>query len=44
MEAIFIGIYIYGWSRLSPRAHLASGFPVAIAGITGSLTVISVNA
>jgi cytochrome d ubiquinol oxidase subunit I len=29
MEAIFIGIYIYGWSRLSPRAHFASGIPVA---------------
>src|SRR3989441_995768 len=43
LEAIFIGIYIYGWSRLSPRAHFASGIPVAIAGITGSLTVISVN-
>jgi cytochrome bd ubiquinol oxidase subunit I len=43
MEAIFIGIYIYGWSRLSPRAHFASGIPVAIAGFTGALTVISVN-
>jgi cytochrome d ubiquinol oxidase subunit I len=43
MEAIFIGIYIYGWSRLSPRAHFASGIPIAIAGFTGSLTVISVN-
>jgi cytochrome d ubiquinol oxidase subunit I len=43
MEAIFIGIYIYGWNRLSPRAHFASGIPVAIAGVTGSLTVISVN-
>ncbi|TML88149.1 MAG: cytochrome ubiquinol oxidase subunit I [Actinobacteria bacterium] len=43
MEAIFIGIYIYGWSRLSPRAHFASGIPVAMAGFTGSLTVISVN-
>jgi len=44
MEAIFIGIYVYGWGRLSPRAHFASGIPVAIAGFTGSLTVISVNA
>src|SRR5712692_3316465 len=43
MEAIFIGIYLYGWSRLSPRAHFASGVPIAIAGFTGSLTVISVN-
>ncbi len=43
IEAIFIGIYVYGWSRLSPRAHFASGFPIAIAGFTGSLMVISVN-
>jgi cytochrome d ubiquinol oxidase subunit I len=44
LEAIFIGIYVYGWGRLSPRAHFASGIPIAIAGFTGSLTVISVNA
>jgi cytochrome bd ubiquinol oxidase subunit I len=44
MEAIFIGIYVYGWDRLSPRAHFASGIPVAISGFTGSLMVISVNA
>src|SRR6266576_2460916 len=41
--AIFIGIYVYGWDRLSSRAHFASGIPMAIAGFTGSLTVISVN-
>lgn len=44
VEAIFIGIYIYGWGRLSPRAHFLSGIPIVIAGITGSLFVISVNA
>jgi cytochrome d ubiquinol oxidase subunit I len=44
MEAIFIGIYVYGWDRLSPRAHLASGIPIVITGFTGSLTVIAVNA
>jgi cytochrome d ubiquinol oxidase subunit I len=44
MEAIFIGIYVYGWDRLSPRAHLASGIPIIITGFTGSLTVIAVNA
>jgi cytochrome d ubiquinol oxidase subunit I len=43
-EAIFLGIYIYGWSRLSPRLHFLSGLPVAVAGFTGSLMVISVNA
>jgi cytochrome d ubiquinol oxidase subunit I len=44
MEAIFIGIYVYGWNRLSPRAHFWSGIPIVIAGMTGSLTVIAVNA
>ena len=44
MEAIFIGIYVYGWDRLSPRAHFLSGIPVVIAGFTGSLMVIAVNA
>jgi cytochrome bd ubiquinol oxidase subunit I len=43
LEAIFIGIYVYGWDRLSPRAHLLSGIPIVIAGVTGSLMVISVN-
>src|SRR5215212_7926640 len=43
-EAIFIAIYVYGWDRLSPRVHFLSGIPVAVAGFTGSLTVISVNA
>jgi cytochrome d ubiquinol oxidase subunit I len=42
-EAIFIGIYIYGWKRLSPRAHFLSGIPIVLAGFTGSLTVIAVN-
>ena len=32
LEAIFIAIYIYGWRRLSPRAHLLSGIPVALSG------------
>jgi cytochrome d ubiquinol oxidase subunit I len=43
IEAIFIGIYVYGWDRLSPRAHFASGIPIAISGFTGSLMVIAVN-
>jgi cytochrome bd ubiquinol oxidase subunit I len=44
MEAIFIGIYAYGWNRIPPRWHLISGIPIVITGFTGSLTVISVNA
>ena len=26
-EAIFLGIYLYGWDRISPRAHLWAGVP-----------------
>ena len=43
-EAIFIAIYIYGWDRLSPRAHLWSGVPIVLAGIGGSASVIAANA
>jgi cytochrome d ubiquinol oxidase subunit I len=43
MEAIFIGIYVYGWDRLSPRMHLLSGIPIILTGLTGSFMVIAVN-
>jgi cytochrome bd ubiquinol oxidase subunit I len=43
VEAIFIAIYVYGWDRLTPRLHFLSGVPVVIAGVAGSLFVISVN-
>jgi cytochrome d ubiquinol oxidase subunit I len=43
MEAIFIAIYVYGWDRLPARTHAAAGIPMVLAGITGSLMVISVN-
>jgi cytochrome d ubiquinol oxidase subunit I len=44
LEAIFIGIYTYGWNRLSPRLHFACGIPIVFTGFLGSLMVISVNA
>jgi cytochrome d ubiquinol oxidase subunit I len=43
LEAIFIGIYVYGWDRMSPRAHLLSGIPIVLSGFSGSLMVIAVN-
>src|ERR1700753_496643 len=43
MEAIFIGIYVYGWDRLSPRAHMLSGIPIVLTGFTGSWMVVAVN-
>jgi cytochrome bd ubiquinol oxidase subunit I len=44
VEAIFIAIYVYGWDRLPPRLHFLAGMPVAVAGVSGSFFVISVNA
>jgi cytochrome d ubiquinol oxidase subunit I len=43
IEAIFIAIYVYGWDRLPPKVHLAAGIPIVLAGISGSMMVISVN-
>src|SRR5207302_658099 len=37
LEAIFIGIYVYGWDRLSLRRHFMSGIPVAIAVTVAAL-------
>ncbi|MFZ9888404.1 MAG: cytochrome ubiquinol oxidase subunit I [Myxococcota bacterium] len=42
-EGIFLGIYLYGWNRLHPWAHAASGAIIAISGIFGGAFVVSVN-
>jgi cytochrome d ubiquinol oxidase subunit I len=44
IEAIFLGIYLYGWDRLSPRAHLLSGIPILLAGVLSAFFVVTANA
>jgi cytochrome d ubiquinol oxidase subunit I len=44
IEAIFLGLYLYGWDRLSPRAHWLCAFPIAISGTLSAIFVISANA
>src|ERR1700733_1344873 len=44
IEAIFLGIYLYGWDRLPPRVHLLSGVPIVVAGIASAFFVVSANA
>jgi len=44
IEAVFIGIYLYGWDRLSPRVHLWSGVPVVLGGVASAAFVVSANA
>jgi cytochrome d ubiquinol oxidase subunit I len=43
-EAIFLGIYLYGWERVSPRAHIASGALVALSGAASGIFVVIANA
>ena len=44
IEAIFLGIYLYGWDRLSPRVHLLSGLPIVASGIASAFFVVCANA
>ncbi|MHB8512123.1 MAG: cytochrome ubiquinol oxidase subunit I [Actinomycetota bacterium] len=44
IEAIFLGIYLYGWDRLSPWTHWWSGVPVAISGAASAFFVVTANA
>jgi cytochrome bd ubiquinol oxidase subunit I len=43
LEAIFAGIYLWGWRRLAGWAHWWSGVPIAVSGILGAMSVIAVN-
>jgi cytochrome d ubiquinol oxidase subunit I len=44
IEAIFLGLYLYGWDRLSPKAHWLTGIPVAISGMISGVIVVGANA
>src|SRR3954465_7409799 len=44
LEAIFLGVYLYGWDRVGPRTHLASGLVVAASGAASAVFVVLVNA
>lgn len=44
VEAIFAGIYLYGWDRLSPKVHWLTAFPIAISGFMSAWFVVTANA
>ena len=44
VEAIFIGLYLYGWERLNPLAHWLCGVVIAISGMLSGILVLGVNA
>jgi len=43
-EAIFLGIYLYGWDRVSRGAHLFAGIVVAVSGVMSGIFVVIANA
>src|ERR1044072_1968643 len=43
-EAIFLGVYLYGWAPISPRAHLGAGVAVALSGAASGIFVVLANA
>jgi len=43
LEAIFLGLYLYGWNRLRPVHHWLAGLPVAASGAASSIFVVMAN-
>jgi len=43
-EAIFLGVYLYGWDRVPPRSHLVAGGLVALSGAASGIFVVIANA
>lgn len=43
LEGIFLGIYLYGWDRLSPRVHWLCSFPIWISGALSAWFIVSAN-
>jgi cytochrome d ubiquinol oxidase subunit I len=43
LEAIFLGIYLYGWGRLPAKQHRAVLIPIALSGVAGTFCILAVN-
>jgi cytochrome d ubiquinol oxidase subunit I len=44
VEAIALGIFLYGWDRLNKWTHMASGIIVSISGVVSGIFIVSANA
>jgi cytochrome bd ubiquinol oxidase subunit I len=44
LEAIFLGIYLYGWQRVPRLAHWAAGVVVLVSGTLSGVFVVTANA
>lgn len=43
LEAIFLGLFLYGWDRLAPRVHLLCAALVGVFGLASGALVIAAN-
>lgn len=43
LEAIFLGLFLYGWDKLGPRTHFLSGVMVGVCGLASGALVIAAN-
>jgi cytochrome d ubiquinol oxidase subunit I len=43
LEAIALGLFLYGWDKLPPRAHFASGVVVGLSGVASGVLVVAAN-
>ena len=41
LEAIFLGVYLYGWKKVPPKLHLAAGIGVLLSGVSSAVTYFS---
>jgi cytochrome d ubiquinol oxidase subunit I len=44
LEAIFLGIYLYGWHKVPPKAHWLAGLIVTVSGTLSGIFVVTANA
>jgi cytochrome d ubiquinol oxidase subunit I len=44
LEAIFLGLYLYGWQRLSPLTHWLCSIPIILSGAASAWFVVTANA
>ena len=44
IEAICIGLFLYGWDRMNPYVHWFSGLMVGITGVLSGIFVVTANA
>lgn len=43
LEAIALGVYLYGWKRVGKTAHLLSGVLVMLSGISSAIFIVTAN-